>query len=644
MNSSSRIRELPEVLRNQIAAGEVVERPASVVKELVENALDAGAREIRVDLEEGGAKLVRITDDGSGMGSVDLGLAFSPHATSKLHDLADLDHISSLGFRGEALASIGSVARCRLVSRPAGDATGFSVLNEGGRVSAVEEAGAQRGTIVEVRDLFYNTPARRRFLRTPRTELSRILDVLQRLALAQPEVGFTATHDGKRVLEIDAAMDLRGRVRRLFGAELAEALVPLDSTETTRKAALPPSGAQLSGLVAPPRFSRRDTSRQMWFLNGRPLKDRVLSRVLKEGYRGFLEDGRQPTAFLHLTLDPAAVDVNVHPTKSEVRFRDERPLFGYLVSVLREAVARTDIATPGDRLLDSAARRGAWSPRQDAPGQNWLPTDGAGRVREPGALPAASPAPGGSQALGAPTSPGYPAPGDSTLDGSEPKSLAHTPGGEVRSPNAPDGEALAPGSQAWAPTDDLRGPFLQIDKTYLVRAMHDGFEVIDQHALHERLTFEALRAELREGRIEVQRQLVPELVEVSRAEVKLCEANATGLARLGIEVEPFGPTTVAVQGLPARLRHPDAEGVLRDVLEVLSATGALPEAEHVLEEVLHRTACRSSIMAGDELTEDAIRALLARGRELESDQTCPHSRPTRVRFRLEDLEKAFHRR
>ncbi len=642
MESLTRIRELPEVLRNQIAAGEVVERPASVVKELVENALDAGAREIRVDLEEGGAKLVRITDDGSGMGSVDLELAFAPHATSKLHDLADLDHISSLGFRGEALASIGSVARCRLLSRPEGDATGFCVHNEGGVVSGVEEAGARRGTVIEVRDLFYNTPARRRFLRAPRTELSRILDVLQRLALAQPEVGFTATHDGKRVLEIDAAMDLRGRVRRLFGAELAEALVPFDSTEAARRGTPPPSGAQLRGLVAPPRFSRRDTSRQMWFLNGRPLKDRVLSRVLKEGYRGFLEDGRQPTAFLQLSLDPAAVDVNVHPTKSEVRFRDERPLFGYLVSVLREAVARTDIATPGDRLLDSAARRGAWAPRKDAPGQSWLPASGTDRAEtSTGSGPArfADPAgtPGSTGQVSEPGGATYELPRPTT--GNAPLPVGSEHGGQ---PGWSD--AQAPGSEAWAATDDLRGPFLQIDKTYLVRALPDGFEVIDQHALHERLTFEALRVELREGRVEVQRMLVPELVEVSRAEVKLCEQNAPGLARLGIEIEPFGPTTIAVQGLPAQLRRPNAEGVLRDVLEVLSATGTLPDAEDVLEDVLHRTACRSSIMAGDELTEDAIRALLVRGRELESDQTCPHARPTRVRFRLDDLEKAFHRR
>ena len=609
------IRELPEQVRNQIAAGEVVERPSSVVKELVENALDAGATFVQVDLEEGGAKLVRVTDDGQGMERTDLELAFRPHATSKLYELEDLEHISSLGFRGEALASIGSVARCRILSRTPEASIGREVRNEGGRLSDVEDAGGPRGTTVEVRDLFYNTPARRRFLKTPRTELVRVLDVLQRLALAQPGVGFVATHDGRRVLEVEAAMELRERVRRLFGAELAESLVPLDSSESHASRAAP-SAARLTGLVAPPRFARRDTSRQMWFLNGRPLRDKVLSRVLKEGYRGFLEDGRQPAAFLSLSLDPAAVDVNVHPTKTEVRFRDERPLFGFLVSVLREAVARTDIATPGERLLGRLERRGDWRPRADAPGQGWLPARRAPGVEAP------------AEWVGEPNPP--PSRDSSSY--------------ELPRPAVPAADELPAPDAEWRAADELRGPFLQIDKTYLVRALPDGFEVIDQHALHERVTFEGLRAELRAGRVATQRLLVPALVEVSRAEQKLLAENAEGLARLGIEVEAFGDTTAAVHGLPARLRDPDAEGVLRDVLEVLGSTGRLPEAEDVLEEVLHRTACRSSIMAGDALTEDAIRALLERARELESDQTCPHARPTRVRFSLADLEKAFHRR
>jgi DNA mismatch repair protein MutL len=302
------IRVLPERVRNQIAAGEVVERPASVVKELVENALDAGARELAIDLEEGGARLVRVVDDGRGMGPEDLALAFVSHATSKLSEVDDLAHIATLGFRGEALGSIGSVSRARVLTQRAGEPHGWSVEDEGGAIGPVTAAGARRGTTVEVRELFYNVPARRAFLKRTATELARCLDVLQRLCLAHVGTGFVVTHDGARVFDVEREMDLAARVRRLFGAELAAALVPLAAEQ---------GEVRLTGLVAPPRFSRADTARQMWFLNGRPLRDRVLARCLLEAYRGFNDEKRQPVAFLSLALPPAQVDVNVHPTKSE---------------------------------------------------------------------------------------------------------------------------------------------------------------------------------------------------------------------------------------------------------------------------------------------------------------------------------------
>ncbi|QDU85342.1 DNA mismatch repair protein MutL [Planctomycetes bacterium Pla163] len=606
---TTRIRELPELVKNQIAAGEVVERPSSALKELVENSLDAGATQVRVDLEEGGTKLVRIVDDGCGMGPEDLEMCFRPHATSKLHELEDLDHIASLGFRGEAMASIGSVARVRVLTRPADSATGWCIENEGGRISAVREAGCPKGTTIEVRDLFFNTPARRRFLKTERTELSRCLDLLQRLALAQLGVGFVATHGDRRLYDVDADMDLRARVRRTFGAELADALVDVEVQHGT---------LGMRGLVAPPRFSRRDASRQMWFLNGRPLRDKLLSRVLKEGYRGFLEEGRQPAAFLALEMDPALVDVNVHPTKSEVRFRDERALFGWLVPRLREAVARTDIATPGESLLHRVERRGDWRPASGAPDPNqaWLPAGERPYELRPSAPRAESD------------------------DFARDNPFGSTSGYDVPTPRG----APASNDEAWRARDRFDGPFLQIDRTYLVRALPDGFEIVDQHALHERVTLEGLRDQLREGAVEVQRLLVPEVVELARDEVKLVESELEGLARLGIELSIFGPTTVAVQGLPALLRNPDAVGVVRDVVGFLSMHGELPQAEDVVEEVLHRTACRSSIMAGDALEQDQIRALLERAEVLENSQTCPHARPTRVKFTLADLEKAFHRR
>ncbi len=608
--TAPRIALLPEVVRNQIAAGEVIERPASVVKELVENALDAGAQHLRIDLEEGGAALVRVVDDGVGMGPEDLALAFDAHATSKLREPSDLEHIASLGFRGEALASMGSVARCSILSRPHGAEGAYRIREVGGRRDALCEAGGPVGTTVEVRDLFFNVPARRRFLKRPSTELARCLDVVQRIALAHEGVGFVVTHDGKRVLDVEPGMDLVARIRRIFGAELAGALEPVEARD---------GSTQLFGYVAPPRFSRRDTARQMWFLNGRPLRDKVLTRIVREAYRGFLEDARQPVVFLRLAVDPASVDVNVHPAKSEVRLREQRRLFGFLVSALREAVARTDMATPGERLLSIRERR---------------------HGREGGTPHLPDPGP-----LGGTRSP-------------EPFQVREVPGRALESSGAsgavsdrdelrpmPPPHAEGERDSGWEAVDDLRGPFLQIARTYLVRALPDGFEVIDQHALHERTTFELLRREVREGEVEIQGLLVPEVVECSRAGVELVREHLDALRRVGIDLAPFGETALAVQGLPARLRHPDPEGLVRDVIEVLERSGKPPGAEEVIEEVLHRAACRSSFMAGDELSPSSIRDLLERARSVgETDQTCPHARPTRVRFTLADLEKAFHRR
>jgi DNA mismatch repair protein MutL len=573
----SRIALLPDRVRDQIAAGEVIERPASVVKELVENALDAGAVRISVDLEEGGAKLVRVADDGAGMPREDLELAWVAHATSKLFDVGDLEHIASLGFRGEALASMGAVARGSIFSRERGAELGWRVEDLGGAVGRAVEAGGPAGTIVEIRDLFFNVPARRRFLRRGSTELARCLDVLQRVALARDGVGIAATHDGRRLYDVEPAMDLRARARRTFGSELADALVAVEEGS---------ADLRLDGFVAPPRFARSDASRQMWFLNGRPVRDRVLLRALKEGYRGRLFEGRQPVAFLRLSMDPARVDVNVHPTKSEVRFRDERAVFPFLVEALRKAVARTDMATPGARLVEKALAREAvleFPPRGEAYVRPALPPRDASVLREVPARPA---------------------------------------------PPVP-------------------GRFLQIARTYIVRETEGGFEIVDQHALHERVTFESLLRDLRANRVEVQRLLVPEIVEASPAEVELLAGRSGALAPIGIEIEPFGPTSVAVRGLPARLARPRAEAIVRDTIAVLEGarTGERePLAEEILEEVLHRAACRSSVMAGDVLSDEEMRSLLERGSRLESDQTCVHGRPTRVKFSLADLERAFQRR
>jgi DNA mismatch repair protein MutL len=629
-----RIALLPEHVRNQIAAGEVVERPSSIVKELCENSLDAGARHVRVDLESGGLQLVRVVDDGSGMSRADLELAIVAHATSKLRELADLEHIASLGFRGEALASIASVARLSIVSRPSDDTSGIGheLRAEGGVVTGPLEAGAERGTRIEVRDLFHALPARRAFMKTPAAELARCLDYFQRLALAHDGVGFQLTHDGRRVYDVGADLDLRERVRRTFGAELAEALVPVEAAER---------GMRLSGYLAPPRLSRRDATRTMWFLNGRALKDKLLARLLKEAFRGFDDSGRTPVCFLRLELDPAEVDVNVHPTKSEVRFREERRVFGFALAALRRTLAAADLSTPGAALAPHAFPSSAADAQGGVERAAILPFATQWR---PDLAARAGPAPVHSPALSSALSSAHfatpPAPSSAAAAASASAAAAASAAGSAFA------SALTPLDAAAAEyaLGGLPDACVQVAASYIVRALPDGFEVIDQHALHERITYEELRAELASGALEVQRWLVPELVDLSRAEVALLASWCAELAQIGLVFEPFGETTIAVHALPARLAHPRPTAIVRDVAAFLEECERSPKPEDVLEAALQRAACRSSVMAGDVLSIEAMRALLARGRKLENDQTCVHGRPTRVHFRLADLERAFHRR
>jgi DNA mismatch repair protein MutL len=419
------------------------------------------------------------------------------------------------------------------------------------------------------------------------------------------------THDGKRLFDVEPGMDLRARVRRAFGAELAESLVEVGARDE-RGPDRHGDRLEIRGLVAPPRFARGDTSRQMWFANGRPLRDKLLVRCLKEAYRGVLFEGRQPVAFLELSIDPAQVDVNVHPAKSEVRFREERRVFGFALSALREAVARTDMATPGAQMVDRALRRG---PGFAHPGQR-------GFVDAPFA----------------------PRRGESP-DAREPFVVREVPG---TPPALPERERVAAGGPSaetpWTERDPFAGPFLQVARTYLVRELDEGFEIVDQHALHERVTYEALLAEARAGRVERQRFLVPELVELAPADVEALDGARDALVAAGIEVAAFGPTTIAVSGLPARLTTRGLADLLGQTAGVVRRSGAAPDAEALLGEVLHSAACRASVMAGDRLSQDEIRTLLERAAELGHDQTCPHGRPTRVRFTKLDLEKAFLRR
>ncbi len=596
-----RIRTLPDHVVNQIAAGEVVERPASVVKELVENALDAGARRVEVSIVEGGCARIEVADDGCGMDPEDLAAAFLPHATSKLREVGDLEHIASLGFRGEALASVGAVARASIVSRPAGAAVGAVVEDRVGEVLPVRPAPAAPGTVVVVEGLFGSVPARRKFLRSAATEAGHVADAMARFALAYPDVAFRLVHGGRTILDVAAGEGRLARIGRLYGDDLARSLLRAASPGGTEPAALS-DGPVVDAWIGPPSVSRPDASLVQTFVNGRAVRDRVLLHAIREAYRDLVPPGhRNPVAFVFLSCDPARVDVNVHPQKAEVRWRDS--------SAVHDAVRRALRATL------EGARPGAPVP-VDAPSPVPATTVAAaefafrnGVGRDPFAGGCVAERPGAGAASGG----------------------GGTPCGHDHPTVVGSSESLRPLGQAHG--------------TYLILESDDGLVIVDQHALHERVLFDRLSSRLNEaGRLEVQHLLVPVVVDVSAADAARLAEERDLLASLGWVVEPFGEGAVAVQGCPAVLRRPDPGAVLREVLDLLDAgrRGGLDRAA-LVSSVVDRLACRAAVMAGDALHPDETRALLEQAEALNHAHSCPHGRPTRLVLARRDLERWFHR-
>lgn len=604
------IRVLAPAVVSKIAAGEVVERPFSVLKELVENSLDAGSTRIAVELEEGGKSLLRVRDDGKGMGPDDLALAFVQHATSKLVDVDDLDAIVSLGFRGEALASIGSVARARIVTREAESASAFEVRADAGVISAVKPAAGPVGTLVEVRDLFYNVPARRRFLRTASAERARCLDVLTRAALAHCGTAFYL--EGARGMDLHAGEALEERVAKLFGKELAQKALPIDYEQ---------AGMRVGGLAIDPDGARRDRSQQYLFVNGRPFQDASITHALREAYREYLMPGKFPVVFLFLGIDPARVDVNVHPTKSELRFVEARLVF----SVVRRAVlaalqTRTHrVGARGAAQFDGARSAAAAVP-EPVTGFPDLPR---GLFGDDGAASRVAEARGGHV---------VPAPGSGAP--------------------APEVSARLQPTAASQPVTELRREpnpfravrhFLVIHDLYILLETEDGFSVVDQHALHERVIYEKLLAQSRSGTVAVQRLLVPEVLDLAPADKEALLEHAAALETAGVLVRDFGGASIKVEGMPAALRRPDPKALVDGLVAELRL-GEVPREPHEVLERLHSRACRSAIMAGDRLTEVEILALLEAASKLEHPHNCPHGRPTVLSYSSAQLERYFKRR
>ncbi len=603
------VRQLSEGIVNRIAAGEVVERPASVVKELVENALDAGARKIEVVTDGGGRRLIRVTDDGAGMPRDDLALAVERHATSKLPD-DDLNDIRTLGFRGEALPSIGSVARLAITTRHAGEPHAWTIEVDGGEKSDVKPAALGDGTRVEVRDLFYATPARLKFLKTDRTEGEAIRDVVRRLAMSWPDVAFTLAGEERVPVTWAAALPgPPGRLARLadiLGAEFqANAVEVLGGRE----------GLSVAGFAALPTLTRANSLGQYLFVNGRPVRDKLLIGVVRAAYADYLPRDRHPIVALFVSHDPREVDVNVHPAKAEVRFRDPGLVRSVLIRALQDALARDGqrAATTGGSATVAAFRPAVtpqrgwdWRRSPARPDSRTIPTP----MRGASAL-------GFAEAAQAAFDVGNPA-ADARVDVAEAApDLLDRPLGAARA---------------------------QVHETYIVAQTREGIVIIDQHAAHERIVYERLKAALAKSGVARQILLIPEIVELDEADVERITARADELARFGLAIESFGPGAVAVRETPSMLGEIDAQAMVRNLAEHMAEWDEALPLERRLMHVAATMACHGSVRAGRRLKPEEMNALLREMEATPNSGQCNHGRPTYVELKLTDFERLFGRR
>jgi DNA mismatch repair protein MutL len=601
------IRPLDEAAINRIAAGEVVERPASAVKELVENALDAGARRIAVDYCAGGKVMIRVTDDGCGMTAKDLPLAVARHATSKI-DGSDLLNIRSFGFRGEALASLGAVGRLTLTSRTEGS-DGAQLTVAGGRMTGPRPAAAQKGTVIELRDLFYATPARLKFLRTDRAEAQAIAEVVRRLAMAEPSVGFTLTEvaEGEAprlIFRADAQSGdffdaLHGRLTGILGADFTANALKIDVER---------DGLRLTGYAALPTYSRGSSVQQFVFVNGRPVLDRVLLGALRVAYFDFLSRDRHPAAVLNLICDPERVDVNVHPAKSEVRFREPEAARSLIITGLRTALSGAGhraSTTVADATLTAIRPEAPRVYQMDRPSQTSFARAATWQAPETSSFTA---------------SPGF----------------AEAPQARI--------EPADERAEADEEAHPLGAAKAQLHGNYIVAQTSRGIVIVDQHAAHERLVYERLKRQRTETGITAQALLIPEIVDLSPSDASLLLAHAADLAALGLAIEPFGGSAVAVRETPAILGTVSAAALLRDVLDELADMGRSDGLQARIDAILSRMACHGSVRSGRQLRPDEMNALLREMEATPHSGQCNHGRPTYVELPLHDIERLFGRR
>ncbi|MGO4653273.1 DNA mismatch repair endonuclease MutL [Ensifer sp. 2YAB10] len=599
------IKQLSETLINQIAAGEVIERPASAAKELIENALDAGATRIEIATAGGGKTLLRVTDNGSGMTPNDLELAVRRHCTSKLDD--SLFDIRTLGFRGEALPSIGSVARLSITTRTAGASEGAVIAVTGGKTDPVRPSPANTGTVVEVRDLFFATPARLKFMKTEKAEAAAISEIVRRMAIAFPAVRFVLSGSDRSTLEFPATGDDRlARMAQVLGKDFRDNAIEIDAER---------EDVGLTGFAGVPTYNRGNSLQQYVFVNGRPVQDKLLLSAIRAAYSETIPSGRYPVAVLSITLDPALVDVNVHPAKSDVRFRDPGLIRGLIIGAIREALTRDGdrAATTGARGMMQAFRSGSYRP------QPWTPE----------------------------TSPSRPAQFDAILRG-----LNETPQASFAAFAAPSArtavpiEREAPVSQPDAPAPQsfpLGAVRAQLHENYIVAQTNDGLVIVDQHAAHERLVFEAMRTALHSRPVAAQALLIPEIVDLPEDDCDRLMAHAEEFTRLGLAIERFGPGAIAVRETPAMLGEMDAVGLVRQLADELAEWDTANGLTSRLEYLAATMACHGSVRSGRRMRTEEMNALLRQMEATPGSGQCNHGRPTYIELKLSDIERLFGR-
>lgn len=598
---SKKITVLPDLLISQIAAGEVVERPASALKELIENSLDAGSTELRVDLEEGGIKLIRIADDGEGIAAEELGHALTRHATSKIASLSDLESVASLGFRGEALASIAAVARLSLTSRVVEAPHAYRITAQDGVVAPIEPAALGKGSVVEVRDLFFNTPARRKFLKTPATEYGHCDEAMRRAALARPEVAIELRHNGKVIWRLPR-QDVLARVLALLGEDFEAAARTVDESA---------GGVRLHGLAGLPAYSRSGRDAQYLFVNGRYVRDKLLGHAVREAYRDILHADRHPAYVLYFELPPEQVDVNVHPAKTEVRFRQGQAVHQFVFHVLERALGRSASVT-----LAAPALAGELPTLASPASVSSMPNSPPGQHAQPARLST-----GGLPLRAAETGAYY---------------------GMVA-------EALADSPQpAMAGTESALGPALgyalgQVGGNFVLAENEKGLVVVDMHAAHERILYEGLKAALAENRLAAQALLIPVVFQASALEMATAAEQADALARMAFDITAASPTHLALRAVPAMLAKADGERLAREVLKDIREFGASQALAARRDELLASMACHGAVRANRKLSLPEMNALLRdMERTLRADQ-CNHGRPTWFQLTLADLDRMFMR-